>query len=98
MKLFRMLTPDEEKEYKQSARDNYEPLTEIKGIFHPVYQLECVKINIETNLIMDAEEAEQNRTEAKEAIKDIISMPHADFMENMKRLFPGVKGGAKHGE
>lgn len=49
MKLFRELTPEEEKEFRKWARENYQPLTEIKGIWHPVVQDECVKINKENS-------------------------------------------------
>ena len=47
MNLFRELTPKEEKEFRKWARDNYEPFTEIKGIWHPVVQDECVKMSKE---------------------------------------------------
>ena len=48
MGLFRDLSADEEKEFRQWARDNYTPYDEIKGVWHPVVQDECVKINIES--------------------------------------------------
>ena len=47
MKLFRNLTTEEEDEFRQWARDNYEPFSEIKGVWHPIVQDECVKINQE---------------------------------------------------
>ena len=47
MKLFRNLTTKEEEEFRRWARDNYEPFSEIKGVWHPVVQDECVKINQE---------------------------------------------------
>jgi len=47
MRLFRELGVEEEKKFRQWARDNYKPLTEIKGVWHPVVQDECVKINAE---------------------------------------------------
>jgi hypothetical protein len=43
--MFKNLSPQEVAEYKEWARDNYEPLTDIKGIWHPVIQHECAKIN-----------------------------------------------------
>ncbi len=43
--LFKQLTEEEEEEFREWARENYEPLSEIKGIWHPVVQAECVKIN-----------------------------------------------------
>ena len=45
--MFRKLTPEEEIAFKQWARENYVPFSEIKGIWHPVIQDECVKINKE---------------------------------------------------
>ncbi|HPT70835.1 MAG TPA: hypothetical protein PLE74_00975 [Candidatus Cloacimonadota bacterium] len=47
MKLYKDLTIEEEKEYRQWARDNYIPFDPIKGIWHWVVQDECVKINKE---------------------------------------------------
>jgi hypothetical protein len=47
MKLFRDLTPDQEQEFRRWARDNYEPGEKINGVWHPVVQDECVKINKE---------------------------------------------------
>jgi hypothetical protein len=34
--------------HKEWARRNYVPLSEILGVWHPVVQLECVKMNFET--------------------------------------------------
>ena len=50
MVLFRELTKEEERAFKASARESYEPLTEIKGIWHPIYQREGVKMNEDFNL------------------------------------------------
>ena len=47
MKLFKDLSAEEEAEYRQWARKSYTPFTEIKGIWHPVVQEECVKMNKE---------------------------------------------------
>lgn len=43
--FFRKLTPTEERKFRNWARDNYEPGSEIKGTWHPVVQDECVEIN-----------------------------------------------------
>lgn len=48
LRMFRTLTQEEEKEYRQWAHDNYVPHTEISGVWHPVVQDECVKINKES--------------------------------------------------
>jgi hypothetical protein len=45
--LFRELTETETKEFQQWARENYKPFSPIDGIWHPVVQKECAKINEE---------------------------------------------------
>ena len=45
--LFRELSEAEEKEFRGWARKFYVPLEPIKGIWHPVVQDECTKINSE---------------------------------------------------
>jgi hypothetical protein len=50
MKLFRDLSEEEEREFRQWARDNYEPLNPILGIWHPVVQDECKKMNQENGM------------------------------------------------
>jgi hypothetical protein len=47
MNLFRKLDPEEVKEFRQWARDNYKPFTPIQGYWHPEVQDECRKINEE---------------------------------------------------
>ena len=47
MTFFHELSPEQEVEYRQWARDNYEPLSPIEGIWHPIVQEECTKINKE---------------------------------------------------
>lgn len=47
MSLFKSLNADEEKQFRQWARENYTPGSEIKGVWHPVVQDECTKMNIE---------------------------------------------------
>lgn len=49
MKLFRDLTPEEEADFRKHARENYKPFTPILGVWHPVYQDECCKINKEAD-------------------------------------------------
>jgi hypothetical protein len=43
--VFKQLTETEAQEYRQWARDNYVPFSEISGVWHPVVQAECVRIN-----------------------------------------------------
>ncbi len=45
--LFRRLTPEETKEYKQWARDNYVVGSHINALWHPVTVEECQKMNWE---------------------------------------------------
>jgi hypothetical protein len=47
MKMFMELSPDQEQKFRNWARENYHPFTEISGIWHPVVQDECVKMNKE---------------------------------------------------
>jgi hypothetical protein len=47
--LFKTLNPQEEIEFRQWARENYKPYSEIKGFWHYVVQDECVKINKKTD-------------------------------------------------
>lgn len=44
---FRVLTRDEEEEFRQWARDNYEPSTEPKSIWHPIVRDEWRRIQEE---------------------------------------------------
>ena len=53
MSIFKNLTPEEEQQYRQWARDNYEPLSEICGVWHPVVQDECATINKEVGIDQD---------------------------------------------
>jgi len=50
MKMFRCLTPQEEIPFRKWARENYIPLTPILGLWHPVVQDECRKINENVSL------------------------------------------------
>jgi alpha-ketoglutarate-dependent taurine dioxygenase len=43
--LFRTLGQTEEEAFRLWARENYQPLHPINGIWHPVVQDECVRIN-----------------------------------------------------
>ena len=43
--LFRTLGQSEEGAFRLWARKNYTPLTPINGIWHPVVQDECARIN-----------------------------------------------------
>ena len=47
--MHRKLDLAEEKEFRKWARDNYRPHQQINGIWHPVVQDECAKINAEAD-------------------------------------------------
>jgi hypothetical protein len=44
---FKRLTPKKTAAFQKWARDNYVPFSTIEGIWHPVTQAECVKMNQE---------------------------------------------------
>ncbi|HRH44642.1 MAG TPA: hypothetical protein PKY82_23600 [Pyrinomonadaceae bacterium] len=48
--MFRRLTEQEKKKFKQWARVNYIPQTEINPVWHPVIQAECDRINEEIEI------------------------------------------------
>jgi len=48
--LFRNLTPEQQRQFRVWARMNYRPFDPIQGIWHPVVQDECVKMNAEAVL------------------------------------------------
>lgn len=43
--LFRDLTDEEEADFRAWSRENYVKYSDIKGIWHPVVQDECKRIN-----------------------------------------------------
>lgn len=45
MQLFKDLTRQEETEFRTWAKENYVPFNDIKGIWHPIIQDECRRIN-----------------------------------------------------
>lgn len=45
--MFRDLDDNEEQEFRQWSRENYEPGSKIEAFWHPVVQDECHKINQE---------------------------------------------------
>lgn len=47
IELWRKLTDKEKVAYRKWARDNYKPLSLIDGLWHPIVQEECAKINRE---------------------------------------------------
>ena len=58
--LFRDLTEDEKKKYRQWARDNYKVGEPIKGVYHPVVQAECVAMNAELSWKMKGNATEKD--------------------------------------
>ncbi len=58
--VFRLLDSEEEDVFRQSARSNYRPYDDILGIWHPVYQQECVTINHELSFYQRGVPSEDN--------------------------------------
>jgi len=50
MKLYRELTAEEEKKFRAWARKNYATYSDIKGVWHPVVQDECRRMNEEAEI------------------------------------------------
>jgi len=46
--LFRSLSAEEVKEFREHARENYIPESPINDVWHPVYRHECDKISAES--------------------------------------------------
>jgi hypothetical protein len=45
--VFKRLDREQTRAFQKWARDNYQIFTEISGLWHPVVQRECVKMNCE---------------------------------------------------
>ena len=45
--IFKNLDEQEELEYRLSARKNFVVFGEISSDWHPIYQMECAKMNLE---------------------------------------------------
>jgi len=60
--IFKKLTDKEEKEHREWARENYKQTEPINGIWHPIVQHECAKMNNELvkdlSFLGDLEETE----------------------------------------
>lgn len=55
--FFRALTTAEEKSFRQWARDNYKPGSEIQGYWHPIVVEECARMQREHAVfVADSEE------------------------------------------
>ena len=63
MELFRELSEGDVVQFRAWARNNYEPLTPIKGIWHPVVQEECTKMNRAAELVIDKKLDKKLKTE-----------------------------------
>jgi hypothetical protein len=50
MRLFKQLTPQQERDFRAWARISYKPFEQIEGVWHPVVQDECRKINEEAEI------------------------------------------------
>jgi len=57
--FFKQLSSEEESEFRKWARDNYKPFSDISGVWHPVVQDECKKMNEEQS-VFSADKKEDN--------------------------------------
>jgi hypothetical protein len=57
VQMFRKLSPEERRDFRVWAHENYEPGSEIKTIWHPVVQMECAAINAAVMVKREPEEA-----------------------------------------
>lgn len=60
--MFRVLSKDEEESFRQWANENYTPHSEIKGVWHPVIQAECVEINKRNSAMKEDAYADPNES------------------------------------
>lgn len=51
--IWKDLTPDEETQFRQWARANYDPGAEVVAFWHPVVRDECAKMNDEIAALSD---------------------------------------------
>jgi hypothetical protein len=51
--MFRELSPEEELEFRQWARDNHKPNEPINPLWHPIIRQECSRIDDECNLALN---------------------------------------------
>jgi hypothetical protein len=52
---FLKLSPAEAERFRTHAREHYLPFSEIDGVWHPIYQQECVNINVERSCFVEQE-------------------------------------------
>lgn len=69
--VFRALPANDCLEFKRLARQNYTPFSNIEGIWHPIYQAECVKINHEHSLY---------RIDSEDSVRQAVT-PEAEKIE-----------------
>lgn len=94
MNIFRDLNEEEEVEFRQWARDNYEPFSEVSTIWHPVVRDECIKINKEISDIVEETEViatgyvltPEEHTESLQLLKDLRESIPENKQKSVKRL------------
>jgi hypothetical protein len=89
--MFRPLSPDELKKFRQWARDNYILGTEINSLWHPSIRVECELMNLE--------EVQQQYPKFREGVQN----PRTFSMEELKEAMESQSGfclkcGAERGE
>jgi hypothetical protein len=58
---FRKLSKQEELDFRMAARKDYALFTSINGVWHPVYQQECVTMNTEAATFVEDKKDDTGR-------------------------------------
>ena len=85
MNIHAKLSIEEEREFRQWARDNYTPGSVIKQSWHPATQAECHMMNVdrlqgEYDLILDSDPRSDNQVEALAQVEIDEKIPRETFI------------------
>ena len=81
--MFKELSEQERKDFKQWARDNYRPGGEINEVWHPVIQRECARMDREYVMSKENEGTfELNSSRDSDACPEIIQEALRDYEAN----------------
>ena len=85
--MFQSIQDEKEiQEYRKWARDNYKPLSDIKGIWHPIIQDECMKMNEELTVPSSKIHQEDLDAEASDQIEG-----GDEYLSDWKQFLKGNK-------
>lgn len=77
--MFRLLDEEEEKEFRQWARENYVVGSPIKRVWHPVVQEEAEAMNLEEGVVLGDPNAPTNEERAALALKSLEVFARESF-------------------